>query len=84
MKGAVPNFAECFVDEGDINIVRILKILQRNSFGGFVIDDHVPQMTHDTPWGHRGRAFSTGYLRGLCRALDSHETEAIKPAVTFG
>ncbi|MBS7706153.1 mannonate dehydratase [Chelatococcus asaccharovorans] len=74
IKGSVPSFAECFVDEGDIDIVRILKILQRNSFGGFVIDDHVPQMTHDTPWGHRGRAFSTGYLRGLCRALDSHET----------
>lgn len=69
VKGAVPDFAECFVDEGDVDVVRIVTILKETAFDGFIIDDHVPQMVADTPWGHRGRAYSTGYLAGLCRGL---------------
>ncbi|WP_210495032.1 mannonate dehydratase [Microvirga antarctica] len=67
--GAVPTFSECFIDEGDVDVTRIVQILQSNSYDGFVIDDHVPQMVHDTPWGHRGRAFSTGFLKGLIRGM---------------
>ena len=76
IKGSVPNFAECFVDEGDIDLVKILRILHRNNFAGFLIDDHVPQMSGDTPWGNRGRAFSTGYLSVLCRGIEAIESRA--------
>ncbi len=76
IKGSVPDFSECFIDEGDLDVVRILRILKTNGFDGFLIDDHVPQMTADTPWGHRGRAFSTGYLRGLCRGIEEADRAA--------
>ncbi len=69
VRGAMPNFSECFIDEGDVDVVRVLRILRDANFTGFIIDDHVPHMVGDTAWGHRGRAFSTGYLRGMVEAL---------------
>lgn len=76
VKGAIPHFSECFVDEGDVDVVRIVTILKDTGFDAFTIDDHVPQMVADTPWGHRGRAYSTGYLSGLCRGLGLIERSA--------
>ena len=34
-----------------------------------IIDDHVPKMVGDTPWAHRGRAWSTGYIAGMLAAV---------------
>jgi mannonate dehydratase len=31
--------------------------------------DHVPHMVDDTGWGHRGRAWSTGYIKALVDAV---------------
>ena len=38
------------------------------NFKGFLIDDHVPQVVNDTEWGHRSRAYATGYISALIRA----------------
>ena len=35
------------------------RALHEVGFGGFIIDDHVPQLVDDTSWGHRGRAHAT-------------------------
>ncbi len=69
VKGCLPKFTEAFIDEGDIDVVRAIRLLQDVGFDGFVIDDHVPAMAGDTPWGHRGRAYSTGFIKGLARAI---------------
>jgi mannonate dehydratase len=69
VKGCVPKFQEAFVDDGDFDVVRAIRTLRDVGFAGFVIDDHVPHMTDDTVWGHRGRAYATGYIKGLCRAV---------------
>jgi mannonate dehydratase len=59
--GKVPNYREVFIDEGDIDMVRILKILKKNNFDGVFIPDHTPQMNCDAPW-HSGMAFAMGYM----------------------
>lgn len=69
VSGCVPKFAECFIDEGDVDVVKAIKLLIDVGFDGFVIDDHVPHMVDDTVWGHRSRAYATGYIKGLCRAF---------------
>jgi mannonate dehydratase len=69
--GALPCFSEAFVDEGSTDVVRCLRILRDVGFEGFLIDDHVPHMVDDTVWGHRGRAFATGYIKGMVRMLDA-------------
>lgn len=76
VKGAMPAFSECFIDEGDVDIVRVIDILRRNDFDGFIIDDHVPKMVGDSGWSHRGRAFATGYLKGVMRAMAQLETQS--------
>jgi len=71
IKGSGGQFSECFIDDGDIDIPRALRILKDNGFNGFVIDDHVPQVVGDTSWGHRARAHAMGYLQGLVAAIES-------------
>jgi mannonate dehydratase len=59
--GKVPNYRETFIDEGDVDMIRILSILARNRFDGVVIPDHTPQMTCAAPW-HAGMAHTIGFI----------------------
>jgi mannonate dehydratase len=67
--GALPRFAEAFIDEGTVDPVAVLRELLEAGFDGFVMDDHVPRVVEDTVWGHRGRAHATGTIAGILRAL---------------
>jgi mannonate dehydratase len=71
VKGHLPEFAECFIGEGNINPVDAIMILKRAGYDGFVEDDHVPVMLGDeNKWAPRGRAYTAGYLQGLLRAVE--------------
>ncbi|HXY50145.1 MAG TPA: mannonate dehydratase [Terriglobales bacterium] len=59
--GKVPHYRETFIDEGDVDMVRILSILQHNHFDGVIIPDHTPQMTCAAPW-HAGMAHTLGFI----------------------
>ncbi len=67
IRGKVPHYHEVFVDEGDINMIRVIRILLQNHFDGVIIPDHTPQMTCDAPW-HAGMAFALGYIRAAIQA----------------
>ncbi len=60
--GKVPNYKEVFVDEGDIDMLRILRILKKNNFQGTLIPDHTPQMSCSAPW-HAGMAYAMGFMK---------------------
>jgi mannonate dehydratase len=68
--GHVPKFTECFLGEGNVDLVDALLVLKNAGFNGFVMDDHVPQMVGDSGWNFRGRAYSTGYIMGLLKAIE--------------
>jgi mannonate dehydratase len=70
VKGKVPHYRETFVDDGDIDMLRMLRILKRNNFDGVLIPDHTPQMTCGAPW-HAGMAYALGYMRGAMQAVES-------------
>ena len=76
VRGAVPCTTETFIDEGDVDVAMAMKLLVDVGFGGLIIDDHVPVMINDTVWGHRGRAYATGYIRGLLRAAQAYDKGA--------
>lgn len=80
IQGSGNQFSECFIDDGDIDILRALQILKKNGFDGFIIDDHVPQIVGDTTWGHRARAHAMGYLQGLVASLENPKT----PSENYG
>jgi mannonate dehydratase len=69
VKGKVPDYREVFIDEGDIDMLRILKILKRNNFKGVLIPDHTPQMSCKGSW-YAGMAYAMGYMKASMDALE--------------
>jgi len=68
--GKVPHYRETFIDEGDVDMLRILAILHGNHFEGVIIPDHSPQMTCSAPW-HAGMAHTLGFMLAAKAALES-------------
>ena len=66
--GKVPVYRETFIDDGDIDIPRVLRILKKNGFDGVIIPDHTPQMSCAAPW-HAGMAFALGYLSAALQVI---------------
>ena len=69
VRGKVPRYYEVFVDEGDLDIFRILRILHRNGYQGVITPDHAPEMACAAPW-HAGMAFQLGFLRAAMTAVE--------------
>ena len=68
VQGCADDFNECFVDEGNCDVAAAIRKLREVGFNGFILDDHVPHLVNDSPYGHRGRAYAIGYLKGLLAA----------------
>jgi mannonate dehydratase len=64
--GKVPNYHEVFIDEGEIDPARIMRILLKNRYDGVIIPDHTPKMACAAPW-HSGMAYAMGYMQALLR-----------------
>ena len=71
VKGAVPRYTEVFIDEGDLDPLESMKAYREVGFPGPFVSDHTPAVEGDTRWGHRGRAFSLGYMRALVHAVNA-------------
>jgi mannonate dehydratase len=67
--GKAPHYRETFIDDGDVDVLRVLRILKRNGFNGVIIPDHTPQMSCGAPW-HAGMAHALGYIRGALQAIE--------------
>ena len=67
--GKVPHYREAFIDEGDIDVLKAMRILKKNKYDGVIIPDHTPEMTCDAPW-HAGMAFALGYLKAVLQTLE--------------
>jgi mannonate dehydratase len=68
VRGKVPHYKETHIDEGDLDVLRVIRILKNNNFSGVIIPDHAPQLSCDAPW-HAGMAFAMGYLNACLKAL---------------
>ncbi len=69
VRGKVPYYQETFLDEGEIDMLRVLRILKNNGFNGVLIPDHAPQMTCAAPW-HAGMAYACGWMQAALRVLE--------------
>jgi mannonate dehydratase len=66
--GKVPNYRETFIDDGDVDMLRVLRILKKNHFEGVIIPDHTPQLACGAPW-HAGMAYALGYLQAALKIV---------------
>lgn len=64
VRGKVPHYDEVFIDEGDIDMPRVLGILREAGFDGVISPDHTPSLHCDAPW-HAGMAYAVGYLKAV-------------------
>lgn len=67
----VPHFAETFIEEGYVDMLQAMRCYKEVGFQGVLIGDHVPGIVGDTRWGHRGRAYTTGYIKALIKCVEA-------------
>lgn len=69
VRDKVPHYLETFVDEGDIDMPRIIEILKTRGYDGVLVPDHTPALTCGAPW-HAGMAYALGYMRALIQMAE--------------
>jgi mannonate dehydratase len=69
VRGKVPFYRETFIDEGDVDMLRVLRILRKNGYDGVLIPDHAPPMACAAPW-HAGMAYALGYMRAALQVVE--------------
>ncbi len=68
----LPHFVETFIDDGYMDMYRVMKVMREVDFDGVLIADHIPQMGKDP---RLGTAFTVGYIKAL---VDRVNAEAAK------
>ena len=72
VKGKVPCYDEVFVDEGDIDMLCVIRQLKAHRFEGVLIPDHTPLMNCASSW-HAGMAYALGYMRAAIQAVNEED-----------
>lgn len=67
--GKVPVYQEVFVDEGDIDMLKALRLFKKHKYEGVLIPDHTPEMICDDTW-HAGMAYALGYMKAALRFVE--------------
>lgn len=72
VKGTIPEnggYEEVMLDEGDMDMLEVLRALSGVGYTGALNPDHFPILSVDTQTRNAGRAFSVGYIRALLSTL---------------
>jgi mannonate dehydratase len=67
VRGRVPRYVETFVDDGDVDMGRIVQILAEEGYDGVLVPDHVPDLDCPAP----GHAYTVGYRKALIAATEA-------------
>jgi len=67
VRGGQNDFIEVYHDEGDINMLNVIRLLRDMDWEGSLLADHSPDHPSD-PGSLMGFAFANGYILGLLRA----------------
>lgn len=71
IRGGFLKFDEVYIDEGDVDMWQAMKVYKEVGYHGVFCPDHVAKSEQDTPWGHRQRAFTAGYIKALIKAVNN-------------
>jgi len=70
IRGGFLNFQETFIDDGDVDMLRALRVYREVGYDGMVMPDHVPRIPGDAG-GQQAFAYSFGYIKALIAAIDT-------------
>jgi mannonate dehydratase len=69
IRGHRNDFVEVYPDEGDVDMVKAIRVYREVGYPYMLMPDHVPKAESD-PNGLQSFAFCYGYIRGLIQSLD--------------
>ena len=72
VRGKAPHYQEMFVDDGDTDMLRVLRILHANGYDGVLIPDHTPLLECAAPW-HAGMAYAIGWMRAALAVIEREQ-----------
>ena len=66
--GGFLNFRETFIDDGDVDMLKAMRVYRDVGYDGMMMPDHVPTIEGDTG-NLQGFAFAFGYIKALIAAV---------------
>ncbi len=71
VSGTREKFDEVYPDDGKLDMLKCIQTLKEVGYKDIIIPDHTPHGAGDTEYGHRGRAYAIGYMKGLMQAASA-------------
>jgi mannonate dehydratase len=70
-RGVFPTYDEPFIDEGDTDMLAVMRAFRAVDYRRTLCSDHAPRMTDDVAFGLIARAYNHGYIRAMVRAANA-------------
>ncbi len=70
IRGHFLNFQETFIDDGDVDMLKAMRVYKEVGFDGMMMPDHVPVIPGDAR-SVQGFAFAFGYIKALIAAVSA-------------
>jgi len=70
IKGKFLNFQETYIDNGDVDMLKAMRVYKEVGYDGMMMPDHVPKVTAD-PKGLQAFAYTFGYIKALITAVNA-------------
>ena len=69
IRGGFLDFVEVFPDEGDVDMLKALRVYKEVEYPYMIMPDHVPQISGEAP-RHVGFAYCFGYIHALMQTIN--------------
>lgn len=68
IRGGFLDFQETFIDDGDVDMLKAMRVYKEIGYDGMMMPDHVPHVAGD-PKGLSAFAYTFGYIKALIAAV---------------
>jgi len=68
IRGRFLNFQETFIDDGDVDMLKAMRVYKEIGYDGMIMPDHVPKIAGDHQ-GLQAFSFTFGYIKALIAAV---------------
>jgi mannonate dehydratase len=70
IRGGFLNVQETFIDEGDVDMLKAMRVYKEVGFDGMMMPDHVPKIDGDAR-SAQAFAYAPGYIKALIAAVSA-------------
>jgi mannonate dehydratase len=70
IRGGFLDFQETFIDDGDVDMLKAMRVYKEVGFDGMMMPDHVPAISGDAR-GFQAFAYTFGYIKALIAAVSA-------------